>query len=128
MPIVTRSNTTYNLPMHGVRYCMLAIVLAFTLSVLAESENEEVTHVPQIAPAAVNRAFQDRHDQAVPFFPCLGCHKPGAADVDSATKTVTLPWKRTMAEEELITFAVGEYRDTYRHEHRRDTKHEYAAA
>src|SRR5438045_468646 len=70
MPIVIRPNT-YNVAMHGVPYGMLAIVLAFTLSVLAQSQNEEVTHVPPIAPAAVYRAFQEiyRTPPTLPLIP-----------------------------------------------------------
>lgn len=61
MPIVIRPNTTYNVVMHVVPYCIMAITLAFTPSVLAQPQNEEVIHVPPIAPAAVNRAFQEIH-------------------------------------------------------------------
>lgn len=59
MPIVIRHNTTCDVLMHAVRYCGLAIVLALTLSVRAQSQNEEVTHVPPIAPGEVYQAFQE---------------------------------------------------------------------
>lgn len=46
--------------MHAVPYGMLVTVVAFSSSVLAQSQNEEVTHVPPIAAAEVNRAFQEQ--------------------------------------------------------------------
>src|ERR1700751_4501610 len=66
MPIVIPPNTTYNAAMHAVRYCRLAIVLAFTLSVLTQSQNENVTHVPPIAPGEVYRTFQEQEIYSTP--------------------------------------------------------------
>lgn len=65
-PIMIRPGTTYNVAMRGIPHGILVIVLVFTPSVLAQSQNGEVTQVPPIAPAAVNRAFQEQEIYSTP--------------------------------------------------------------